>query len=374
MSFSYWERTTFLSGIDVAVIGSGLVGLSAAITLREREPHLRVAIFERGMLPSGASTKNAGFACFCSVSELLMDTEAQGEAAVLALVERRYRGLCRLRDRVGDCTLRYEALGGYELFDDEAFYQRCAEQIPSLNRQLSAIVGQAVYRCADERIADFGLGRTRRLIHNAYEGQLHTGRMMAALLDWARALGIVIYNGATIDQLRPDESGVELVLKEGVVRVGKALVATNAFARQLLPELDVTPGRGQVLVTAPVPGLCLRGAFHYDRGYVYFRDIDGRILLGGGRNLDYAVEATTEFGLTDTIQQYLETLLRTVVLPNQPIAIEHRWSGIMGFGQQQAPIVRKVAPNLVCAVKMQGMGVALGSLTGEEGAEMLITE
>ncbi|WP_266366854.1 NAD(P)/FAD-dependent oxidoreductase [Tellurirhabdus rosea] len=370
--FSYWEQQTFLSGIDVAVIGSGIVGLSAAISLKEREPSLNIAVFERGMLPSGASTRNAGFACFGSISELLMDLENGSEDEVFALIEKRYAGLQRLRQNVGDRALQFESLGGYELFDDQPFFERCADQMGCFNRRLHSLIGPEVYRRADERIAEFGFERVSHLIFNAYEGQVHTGRMMAALLDRAAALGIRIFNGAPIDGLKIEENGVGLQMPAGRVHVRKVLVATNGFARQLLPELDVTPARGQVLVTAPIPGLRLRGTFHYDKGYVYFRNIDGRVLLGGARNLDYTGEATTEFGLTDGIQQRLETLLQTVILPHQAYAVEARWSGIMGFGRQQRPIVQAVVPNVVCAVKMQGMGVALGSLTGEEGADLLL--
>ena len=68
-SFSYWERTAFIDHADVIVIGSGLVGLSAALHLKKQQPNLKVLVLERGFLPSGASTKNAGFACFGTVSE-----------------------------------------------------------------------------------------------------------------------------------------------------------------------------------------------------------------------------------------------------------------------------------------------------------------
>ena len=72
-NLSYWEQNTWLNDIDVAVVGSGIVGLCCAIRLKERFPEKKIVVFERGQLPSGASTKNAGFACFGSTSELLDD-------------------------------------------------------------------------------------------------------------------------------------------------------------------------------------------------------------------------------------------------------------------------------------------------------------
>ena len=115
-SLSFWERDSFLNNIDVAIIGSGIVGLSTALTLRERHKSLRIAVLERGALPEGASTRNAGFACFGSISELLDDLEHHSESDVFALVEKRFRGLARLRQRVGDANMNYEATGNYEIF------------------------------------------------------------------------------------------------------------------------------------------------------------------------------------------------------------------------------------------------------------------
>ena len=63
---SYWEKTSFFD-YDVIVIGSGIVGLNAAIHLKKSSPALKISVLESGFLPTGASTKNAGFACFGSI-------------------------------------------------------------------------------------------------------------------------------------------------------------------------------------------------------------------------------------------------------------------------------------------------------------------
>src|SRR6202012_6277942 len=84
------------------------------------------------------------------------------------------------------------------------------------------------------------------------------------------------------------------------------LVCTNAFARQLLPQLDIEPARGQILVTSPIEQLPFKGTFHYEEGFYYFRDLGDRVLLGGARNKDFAEEKTMGMTITVTIQQELK--------------------------------------------------------------------
>ena len=102
MSLSYWEKTTYFNNLDVAIIGSGIVGLNAALKLKKKHKHLNIIVLERGPLPSGASSKNAGFACFGSASELLSDLQNTSESETFTLVEKRWKGLLRLRKNLGD--------------------------------------------------------------------------------------------------------------------------------------------------------------------------------------------------------------------------------------------------------------------------------
>src|SRR3954463_12789600 len=104
-SFSYWERTAFVGHADVIIIGSGIVGLSAALHLKKQQSDLKVTVLERGFLPSGASTKNAGFACFGSLSEQISYLKRCSEEDVMRLVDYKWRGLQRLRENLGDANI-----------------------------------------------------------------------------------------------------------------------------------------------------------------------------------------------------------------------------------------------------------------------------
>ena len=137
-----------------------------------------------------------------------------------------------------------------------------------------------------------------------------------------------------------------------------------------MPQASVIPARGQVLLTSPIESLPWKGSFHYDEGFYYFRNIDGRVLFGGGRNLDLKGETTTEIAVTGKIQKQLEHLLKTVILPGQKFEIEQRWAGIMGVGSEKKPVIKHYSPNVICAVRMGGMGIAIGTLVGKEAAAL----
>lgn len=375
-NLSYWERETFFKDFDVAVVGSGIVGLTAAMRLKALDPGLKVAVLERGVLPAGASTRNAGFACFGSMTELIDDISLFGEDQVLTVVEKRWRGLHALRSLVGDDAMDFQMLGGYEMFteDEEDVFQHCAGQIPDFNKKIGAITGHPeVFTIVNDRISRFGFRHVRHLILNQPEGQVHTGKMMAALLHITESLGIRIFNGVTLRRLEDSSQGVEMETDAGwTLRIPRVLVAVNGFAKALLPDADVTPARNQVLITQPIPDLAVEGCFHYDRGYYYFRNIDGRILLGGGRHLDNSAELTAEFGSNELIRSSLVQLLKTVILPGYPFEVDAWWTGILGLGSVKKPIVERYSDNVVIAVRLNGMGVAIGTLVGQEGAEMLM--
>jgi glycine/D-amino acid oxidase-like deaminating enzyme len=373
MQLSFWERETFFNGIDVAVIGSGIVGLNAALYLKKKQPKLKVIILERGMLPMGASSRNAGFACFGSASELLDDLKGHTEEEVFSLVEKRWKGLQRLRKNLGDRAIDFHNWGGYEVFEDTEKFEACADRLNYLNKQIAPLLSwkEEVYRQADKDVKRFGLGLIKHMILNTAEGQIDTGKMISALMAAVQKNGVYIVNGFEVKEMREEGSGVSILSGEGIhFRCRRAIVATNGFARQLLPDCPVYPARAQVLVTEPIPGLKLKGTFHFDEGYYYFRNIGNRVLFGGARNLDFKTEETTEFGLTDTVQDRLDVLLKNMILPYTKAQVDMRWSGIMGMGPQKNTIVQAVSPNVFCGVRMGGMGVAIGSLIGEEVAQL----
>lgn len=371
MQLSYWERSRFFNEVWTVVIGSGIVGLSTAIELKRKFPSKSVLVLERGFLPYGASTRNAGFACFGSITELEDDWANVGLDKTLSLVEKRWKGLLNLRQLLGDQSIGLERNGGYEVFTDTASYEKVRDRMAFFNQAMQGIFAEEVYRDAPEAASRFGFQGVKGSVLNRLEAQIDTGEMMGNLLKLAQKEGVVLLNGLEVEAIETDEirttAGFSFKAKHIVV-------TTNGFAKTLLPELNVEPARAQVLVTEPIPGLKLKGTFHYDKGYYYFRNIGNRVLFGGGRNMDFSGENTVEMSQTPLIQGKLEQLLSEMIVPYSEVKIDLRWSGIMGVGQERNPIVKKLSDHLYCGVRMGGMGVAIGSLVGKEIAEMISVE
>ncbi|HRH38377.1 MAG TPA: FAD-dependent oxidoreductase [Flavobacteriales bacterium] len=371
---SVWEAKSFGKRPHLVVIGSGIVGLFTALFHKRKHLAHRVVVVEAGPHPSGASVKNAGFACFGSPSELLADLNKEGADAMLARVEERWLGLLELRAELGEANIGFEDSGGYEVYrTNDALYPQVAEGFDSLQQLLQPIFKKPVFNWDDDAIARFGLNGIDHVVRTELEGPIDTGRMMHTLLQKVIASGVELQWNRKVTSVQEHNRCAEIVLADGSrLEAEQVLVATNGYTSALFPQLDVIPARGQVLLTSPIPGLKLKGTFHLDEGFYYFRDLGGAVLLGGGRNLDVAGETTSEDATTERIQTALEDLLRTVIIPDSDFTIERRWSGTMGFGREsKSPIIQRVSDRVGVAVRLGGMGVAIGIRVARKAIAMM---
>ena len=133
MNLSYWELKEWFSNIDFTIVGSGIVGLNCALQLKKIYPKARILILEKGILPQGASTKNAGFACFGSLSEIIDDLQTHSEQEVFELVKKRWEGLQLLRKNLGDRKIDFQQNKGFELFDSADFFEACISKNEHIN-------------------------------------------------------------------------------------------------------------------------------------------------------------------------------------------------------------------------------------------------
>ena len=361
---SYWEKSIYFEEIDFTIIGAGIVGLSTAIYLKEKFPASKVLILERGYLPSGASTKNAGFACFGSPTELHDDLQNISEENVWETFKMRHDGLKTLFELIDPKRIDYEKCGSWDLISKKE-EMLPTELIDYINERAFKICGESKIYTEDKiAVSNFGFQNIYSTYKNKEEGTINSGKLISELHSKATNLGVLSLFGIEVKQFETNEKNVYLETNHGDIKSVNLIICTNGFAKQFLDE-DIQPARAQVLITKPIDNLKINGSFHYDAGYYYFRNIDKRILFGGGRNLDFKNEATEEFGTSSKIQNSLLNLLQTVILPNTKFEVDYAWSGIMGIGKEKKPIIKKTNNNVAFGVRMGGMGIAIGAEVGK---------
>lgn len=370
---SFWEKKSFVK-YDYIIVGSGILGLSVAAEILEKTPNAKVLILERGIFPTGASTKNAGFACFGSLTEILSDINRMGEEKSKQLVSNRWQGIQLLRNRLSEKGMGYLNLGGYELIDEKALHS--IDEINYINQLLFDIFKLDVFHLRSDLTDSFGFNKkfVKEIIFSPFESQIDTGMMMSSLINHVKISGGVILTGAEVQHVDSDGNVnvKNLATQEEVeFKSHKVVICTNAFTTSLVKDFDVKPGRGQVVVTKPVKDLKFKGIFHYDEGFYYFRNFEDRVILGGGRNLDFDVETSFEFTANEMILNDLSEKLQNVILPETEFEIDYNWTGIMGFTSDKLPRIEKVSDSVIAAVCCNGMGIALASYIAQDIRNLL---
>ena len=371
---SFWEKTQLLN-YDLVILGGGISGMFCALEYRKLNPKASIAILERGLFSNGASTKNAGFACFGSLTELMCDAKHMDNKSLCKIIQMRIDGLSLLRETLGDKNIDLQWKGGYELFFDKE--PKALNQIDHFNDLLRSIFKKNVFHWNNTRIKQFGFaeGRVKHIIENPFEGQIDTGMMIRSLRSKVNQKDISFFSNLTLTGFETNEKKNQLSLslknQDFNLHCEKLAICNNAFATQMFPSLEISPGRGLVILTEPISNLKLDGSFHYQEGFYYFRNIKNRILLGGGRSLDLKTENTSSFGINPKIKSQLKDDLQNFIYPKQKVSLAMEWSGIMAFGEDKMPIIKKYQKNIALGVKLGGMGVAIGSQVGKKLANLL---
>lgn len=384
MAISAWEQSTYFAPKDVVIIGCGFVGLWTALELINKYPKMQITILERGVIPSGASTRNAGFSCFGSVSELMYDIALMGEANMLETVKMRYDGLQKIQRTFDKKVIDYDQFGGYELFEKNGPYdiQHLDKDIAYLNKILAPVLKTPkkngkyvpIYSNESKKIKQLGFQAIEALAFSPLEGQLNSAKLVLALQQAVQSKGVHILFNTEVKKFKSHKKGVTIHTNlEAPLETKQLLICTNGFAKQLMPGLDVVPARGQVFITEPIPNLKFKGTFHFDEGFYYFRNVGNRLLLGGARNKDFKNEKTYSLETSDTIQKVLEDFMMKRILPkgSKKPKIELRWSGTMGMGSIKKPIIEQIQPNVYCAVRMSGMGVAIAPIVAKKALKLM---
>jgi len=375
---SIWERETYLQHFDFAIIGNGFTGMQVALQIRKKYHSATIAIIDKGYISDGASMRNAGFACFGSVSEIIDDLKAQDEKTVYDLVKMRFQGLKNLENDFGKKSIDYHTGNAQEVFlsVEKEQYEKCLDNINEVNKKMKPITGLSNTYKAINRSKTFVNEKSfmPQSIVNELEGYLHTGKLYHEMQKQVIAANIFWVSNFEVDSFNRVNN--HWLIKSKYNREIKAKVAIsciNAYTPLLIENADVKPARGQIIVTEPLQKQPLTGIFHADMGYIYARPLENRILIGGARNLDFETENTHDFAENKKITAALLDFVNKNLLNDEETKIAHHWNCIMAMSPSKGglPIIREEKPDLWLCYRLGGMGVALSSVLSRKMAAML---
>ncbi len=379
-ALSYWEATG-LSGfssidklpakVDVLVVGGGFTGhwLAYFLTKRRRQrPSVLVA--ERDQIGYGASTRNAGFLSSGNVSEWLLDCREHGQSATLYNYAARRNGVRILLRELGD-SISAVGCGSADLDPPTDASFKLASALNDL-----AIDADGSPPPFGRRSLRIG-GQAHEVWFNADDHAINPMDVLTQLHGRTVDQGVAFSYRSEVVEIGDGLAEVETAAGRQEVRYSHAFVCTNGFVRALHPDSTVAPARGQILVTTSCDTPTAKVLGFLNEGDDYFRFINERLLVGGGRQRFGADEQTDDIATTNAVQDYLESLARRVTGGGSTLGIEYRWAGIMGLPHGAHSSVRALEiPTPIDArtnviAGLDGWGVTLAPYLGELIAQRL---
>lgn len=381
-NYSFWEKNRELFTGDILIVGGGLVGLSIGIAIQKQKKQLKQRLLKIcivDQLPTGqagASTRNAGFACFGSPTEILDDLTREEENQTVNRISNRISGLSTWKNWIPSNKIEWNDCSGYEVFEreEEMNFQEVLDKLPYLNKIGKAASGNPMIYSKYQRISS----KLPYSIRIDGEASLNPGKAHNSLYGLNKELGNQIVNGISIpnrNYWHKNSEGWTIPTENGIFKAKRVVIAANAWTPKILnSDLDITPGRGQILMIKSAKPIFYKGIFHAKKGYLYFRNSNNSLIIGGGRNLFQTNETSLEMTTTKEVQDYLELYVRDVLLPNQDFSIQNRWAGIMAFSKRgnKDPLLYWDEPDLLIASRMCGMGVALAPIMGIKASKKIL--
>jgi gamma-glutamylputrescine oxidase len=342
---SHWWATPgppfpILSGevdADVLVVGGGISGITLAYTLAEQNG--TVALLESGPLAGAASGRNAGLVLAMPAEPYAEGIAMWGRAGARAMLEIGRRSHQRVRQLIEtlDLGCDHRARGSLRLARTEEEAEDLRGSLALMNADGFAMREVPTRDAVPEPAA---AARFTAAFEVDEDGELDPVRFLHGLARAALARGARVFEHSELLDARWSGGLWEARTSHGRVRARALVIATNAYAPRLVPALAalIRPRRGQMLVTAPLGRVVSPRPVYAHWGYQYWRQLaDGRLLIGGWRDLDLDGEVGYEARTTPRIQAGIEAGLAELV--PEGAATERRWAGIMGFARDGRPLV-----------------------------------
>lgn len=334
---------------DVAVVGGGVAGISAAYALARAGAS--VAVLEARAVAMGASGRNAGFVLAGVAENYVAARRRYGEERARRVWRATLRNRALLREAVEangiDCELAWN--GSDQVAGDEEEWAESRESARLLR-------AEGVRLTVDE---------PAQTVRYEEDGELHPAKFVRGLARASEAAGARIFEGTAATAVAADA----VRTADGTVRAGAVLVCLNAHLQRMLTRPGVVATRGQMLATAPLGRRVFPRPAYAHRGYRYWRQrADGRVLVGGWRDTAFAEELGEEETTTAGVQAHLERFLRERGIDAH---VTHRWAGIMGFSHDALPYVGRLADGVYVDAGFTGHGMAFAMATAEIAASLI---
>jgi len=334
---------------DVLVIGGGIAGTSLLWHLLRRR--IDAVLVERHHLAWGASGRNAGF--------LLAGVASSYAEAVRTYGREKAREVWEITSENHDRMI--EAAGGQNV----GHRRRGTAVLPANDEERALLIESEELLVADGFSARWD---GERLI-SPRDGEIDPSAMVAALARQARRGAI--REGVNVTTLESLRRGVTVIADDDVCEAGIVILATNAYAPQLIPSIKIQPTRAQMIATAPEPSTITDLPVYSNFGYRYWRQLrTGEVLVGGWRDTSLEAEKTDDDQPTAEIQEHLDRAVRELGVKSE---ITHRWAGTMGFTESGLPLAGPVEgrPNVYICAGFTGHGMGFAFMTAKRVAESI---
>lgn len=362
---------------DVAVVGGGLAGLSAALELADRG--LSVRLLEAGRVGQGASGRNGGQAIHglaCDIGEVEQQLGLPAARQVFGMT---VEALDLIRDRCRRFGIQADWRDGWL---GVAKTPRKARELLAGAEHLARHHGYPMTVVPAAQLPDWVSSPLYcAAVHDARSGHLHPLKYTLGLARAAAGLGARLHEHTPVERLlRPGEHGAPadralLATPRGALRARQVLLAGNVYLQGLAPPLArrIMPVGTYVIATEPVSPAQARaaipcGAAVCDNDFVldYYRfSADHRMLFGG--RVSYST--VTPSRLAERMRARMAATLPA--LAGVPVA--HAWGGFVDITMNRAPDFGRLpdAPQVYYVQGFSGHGVALTGLAGRLVAEAM---
>lgn len=366
MTVSHWQAdgTQPIREVDVLVVGAGLAGSAAALFLSRAGR--KVVVTEMRDIALGASGRNAGFMITGLDLYYHHAIEQYGHVIAREVYALSQRTHAIWHDLIQTHNVPFERIGSMLLAESD-------EEADDLRLAYAAMEADGIHTVFHD---DDPLKRGYcAAIEQPQDGAVQPVKLAQAA--FAESGAELVDNNELYSLRQLDGGGVEVATRKVIFRASKVLLATNAYSVYVDPYFvgRIIPTRAQCLATEPLQSPVLNTCGYSDYGYMYYRmTFDNRLLIGGGRKLNKALENdTTDDRITTPVQadldHYLATRFSDVRAP-----VARRWAGIMGFTPDGMPIVGALPhmPDVGFAVGFNGHGLAMGAGTAERAVNLML--